>query len=378
MRTVLLTLGLTFLLPSTLWAQSFTERATQAYLQTDKNFDIDCAYSLNDSPKLIVPNGETIKSENQLSREFVIENNGRKIPMTFTLNRVRKNFEYKVVFDGRYISSGKQTKRDFFIAPVNDRDFANDYETSQISCSINLAYAKPVVLKDGNYHINVHPHRNYDWQSRLKDKVETYLNDKKYQSIILLETGNKRGEIINLNNFFDGFDPQLPFTDVDSELVNVPMETKLVVSPAGNSSYDIQAIHDLDVVITGGNHNYCIWNTTRHLIENYMNSNSEAKLSIHYDQQAIIAQASGIEGLVINFNSRSVNRSNLLADLLAGPDSHQSYHFSYFVYFQGYLARQFAGMYKTYKFTYHAAGFDKEVILEGQGTRNLEVSLDYR
>lgn len=369
----------TALLPFTVFAQSFAESVTQTYLQTDKNFDIECAYSYNKTLKLITPLGETLKGPTHLSREFIIEGNERRLPMSFTLTRNNRGFEYSVLINQEHKSSGKLTRRDFYIAPIKDQAFATEFETAKIRCKINFAYAYPQVLDDGNYHFSVHPHKTYDWQSRLKETIENYLNDANFSSIIFLETGNHRGELVNINHFLDGINYSLPPNKVDSDLVQVPYNTSLVVSPAGNNRFEIKAERELNVTFTGGNHNYCIWNVTRHVIEDMMNSKSEAKVNFYYDTKAIVAQPRGIEGegLEINFNRRDVNRSNLLKDLLKEKEIQARYHASYLEYFRDFIGRQFSGMYKTYKLNYKAEGFETTVILEGQGSRNLEVNFTY-
>lgn len=366
-------------MPFTLYAQSFAERVTETYLKTDKNFDIDCSYSYNKTLKIIKPVGETLKGPDQMSREFVIEGNNRRLPMNFSLTRNNRGFVYKVLINQEHQSTGKLSRRDFHIAPIKDQAFASEFETSKIRCKINFAYAYPEVLYDGNYHFSVHPHKTYDWQSRLKASIENYLNDTDFKSIIFLETGNYRGELVNINDFLNGVDYNLPPNKVDSDLVHVPDETSLVVSPAGNNRFSIKAERELNITFTGGNHNYCIWNVSRHVIEDLMNSDSEAKVNFFYDTKAIVAQPRGIEGegLEINFNRREVNRSNLLKDLLNRKEIQPRYHASYLEYFRDFIGKQFSGMYKTYKLNYKAEGYETTVILEGQGIRHLEVSFTY-
>lgn len=366
-------------MPITLFAQTYAERVTEAYSQTDKNFDVDCSYSYNKTHKIITPVGKTIRGVNTLSREFFIEGNNQKIPMSFVLTRKAGVIEYEVRINDKHISKAKLQKRDFYLAPIKDVAFASEFETSRISCSVNFAYAYPFVLNDGNYHISVHPHRIYDWQKRLKGEVENYLADSRFTSLIMLETGNSRGNLVNINSFFDGVDYKLPVKRFDSDLQNVPLEVPLIVSPAGNSRFEIRAKNEINITFTGGNHNYCIWNVTRHVIENLLNSNSEARVNFYYDTKAIVAQPRGIEGegLDINFNRKDVNRSNLLKDLLSQKEVQTRYHAYYLQYFRDYLGKQFNGMFKTYKINYKAEGFEKTVIIEGRGSRHVEVNLIY-
>jgi hypothetical protein len=126
MRFLLLILFNT-LFAGELFSQTFTERVAQAYLQTDKNFDIDCSYSFNKSFKFIGPVSETKKTGNELTREFVIEGHGRKLPMSFLLKRTNRGIEYRITIDQQHISQGPLRKRDFYIAPVKDQVFADEF-----------------------------------------------------------------------------------------------------------------------------------------------------------------------------------------------------------------------------------------------------------
>lgn len=378
MKRISLLFSLVLLSPSTTYAQSFFERAQKVYLETDKTFDIDCYYSYNKSFKLITPTGETQKGANTISREFLVETDTKSFPMKFVLERSAKSIDYTVTLDNTHLSKGKVAKREFYIAPISDQKFAQEFETNRIYCDVNFAYAAPYELVDGNYHFNVHPHKIYDWQSKLKTPIEKYLNDSTYNSIILLETGNYRGNLVNINQFLDGFDYKLPETKYESDLVDVPLYTPMIVSPAGNNRFIISAKNELNITFTGGNHNYCIWNGARHVIQDLFQSHNNPKVNFIYDMNAIVAQSKGIEGLRLNFSRGDVNRSNLLKDLLSEESVQRNYHFAYLGYFKNYMARQYSGMYRTYKVKYDAPGFFAEETMQGNGTRDIEVTFTYR
>lgn len=376
MKTTLFIIFLV-LFPQVLLAISFSDKAAMAYLETDRNFDIDCYYSRNKSAKLITPVSETRKASDSISRDFLIEIPGKEIPMTFSLNRKKGKFEYQVIFDQIHVSQGNFKRREFYIAPVKDKVFSEELETSKIYCHVNFAYAYPHKLVDGNYHFNVHPHLKYDWQRKLKAPVEKYLNDSSFQSVIFLEAGNYRGNLVNIHNFLDGIDYKLPPVPVDSDLGDIPENVPLIVSPAGNNRFDVQAEKEINITFSGGNHNYCIWNVTRHVLENLMNSKSRARVNFAYDTSSIVAQIRGVEGMGINFNRTAVNRSNLLQDLLRDREVQKKYHSAWLNYFRGYLAEEYSGMYRTYKINYKAEGFETSVILKGNGERDLEVNFSY-
>lgn len=363
-----------------IWAQDivpFSARMAEAYLKTDKNYDITCQYSFNKKFKLVTPLGTTIKGSDFIKREFKIENAEKSASMVFVLKSINNKFQYNVLFDNKFVSTSNLTKREFYLAPVNNSSFASEFETSQITCGVNFAYAYPYELQDGLYHFNVHPHKIYDWQSHLKSPVERYLNDSKYHSIILLEAGNYRGNLVRIEDFLNDVDYRLPPNNYPSELENVPMSVPLIVSPAGHNRYDFKAQNEVVITFTGGNHNYCIWNNTREVMEAFMRSKSAAKLIMQYDTHSIIAQAKGMEGFRFNFPRRDINRSNLLKDLFLNRENTMTYHTSYHGYFKNTFFKEFIGMFKTVKLNYQAEGFNRSETISGKGDRELEITLQY-
>jgi hypothetical protein len=359
------------------YAQDFAARVKESYLETDKNFDLDCHYSKNDTYKLITPNSETIKSADKLTRTFIVENDQRSVPMTFTLARSQGRISYTVVLDKVHTSTERYKSKEFFIQSVADRRFDKDFETSKIFCSINFAYARPFTLEDGDYHFSVHPHTIYDWQSKLKTVTESYLNNPEYKSIILLETGNGRGNLVDVGTFFDERVQALPANNTKTELVNVPGTIPLIVSPSGNNRFEIGAQKQISITFSGGNHNYCIWNSTRQVLIGLMNSKSEANVNFIYDTRAIVAQPKGMEGLSLNFARGDVDRSNLLADLLSKTSIQAGYHFSYLVFFRNLFAHEYSGMYRSFKVNYEAPGYKETFIMQGSGVRDLTVDFTY-
>lgn len=359
------------------WAQDFAARMNATYLETDRQYDLDCYYSYNKNWKLITPRTLTVKGTDTLNRSFYVDNGSRKVVLNFSVKITAGKAMFEAAFDGRNLISGKLLKRDFYLPALPDANFQNEFETNKIMCSVNFAYALPFVLDDGYYHISVHPHKIYDWQNRLKGPIEEYLGDARYTSLILLEGGNVRGNLVNIFDFFAGKEPTLPMPVYPSSLEMVPENVPLVVSPAGNSRYEIIADREINVTYTGGNHNYCIWNSARHILENLLNSNSSASVTFRYDTSAIVAQVRGVEGLGLNFPRKSVAVSNLLSHLLADTTIQKTYHKNYLYYFSTYLAAEYVGMFRTYTVDYEGPGFKEVRTFEGKGTRDLKVTFRY-
>lgn len=364
------------LIPLSSFGQDFAQRVKEAYELNDKNYDLDCYYSRPGNFKLITATSSTHRSPNELGREFVIETASESVPMSFKIIRTAGNVSYRVLLNNTHLSQNTLRTRQFYIAPISDVNFAKKFETSKIYCSLNFAKETPVVLRDGNYHFSVHPHTIYDWQGRLKTPIESYLNNPQFESLIFLESNNERGLAVDLHAFFNNQETKLPASTLNSDLVNVPADTRLVVSPAGNNRFNLAANSELNITFSGGNHNYCIWNSARQVLMGLMKSKSSARVNFIYDSKAIVAQQKGMEGLSMNFNRRAINRSNLLADLLV-PAVQANYHYSYALFFRNLFAKEYAGMYRTFKINYDAPGYSETFIMHGQGERDLEVNFNY-
>lgn len=355
---------------------SFQERARLAYLQADKNYSLDCNYGTNASFQIINPVSTTKKTSTTLERSFVIETTKRKIPLDFVLRRTGRKYDYEILIDKKYLSSGNLKYREFQPSPISNQVVSAEIDLPRLLCHVNLAAAHPYPLTDGHYHINVHPHSRYDFMRKLKTITEKYLRDPRFESLILLETTNGRGNSVRLDDFFDGVDYRLKQTEMDIILSDVAEDIPLVVSPAGNSEYIFNVDKELNVTYTGGNHNYCIWNSTRHIILGLLRSKSSAVINFNYDSSAIVAQRKGVEGLGLDFPKGDHARSNLLKDLLENKAIVDRYHRNWLWYFQNTLGKRYAGLYKSYTINYQAVGWQKTVVMNGTGSRDLIVNIN--
>lgn len=372
------------LLWSLLWASvanaqstpnSFEQRVKETYLKTDKNYALDCLYGSNNSFQIVYPITETKKTSNTLERSFIIETDSRKIPMDFILRRNGRRIEYEITLDNKERSFGTLKYREFQLNPIADKKLSVEIDLPRLNCQVNMATEHSYPLTDGHYHINVHPHLRYDWKKKTQTLTEAYLRDSQYKSLILLETTNGRGNSVNLHDFFNGVDYRLKQPVIDVVLSDVPEDTPILVSPAGNSEYIFDVEKELNITFTGGNHNYCIWNVTRHVILGLLRSNSTAVINFNYDSSAIVAQRRGVEGLGLDFPKSDINKSNLLKDLLENKSIVDRYHRNWLWYFQNTLGKRYIGQFKTYTINYQAPGWQRTVVEKGNGTRDLVVNI---
>lgn len=380
MQVSILLLSLSFAFISfSAFAQNFDARVKQAYLTNDQNVDLDCFYYNPSRFKWVSSEERTQVEDAGLKRRFELNSSNAK--MSFEL-RVYLNEEdkvrYSVSFENGEKLSGRIDKvkeREFYLHPTSNREFNQNFEISKLFCAVNFAKEAPLPLKTEKIHLNVHPHTRYDYLNLTSSKVEEYLEDGSFKSHILLEEGNFKGNLVDLDAFIKGGAYQLPQNFYPSDL-NPPRQSSLVVSPAGHNRFVWQSDQDLQVLYTGGNHNYCIWNNTRNLLYAYLRSPNEGRIEIQYDTQAIVAQRKGIIG-GLSFPWREHRKSNLLVDLFQNPKTAIKYHKNYFQYFSADYIAPFKGLFSSLKISYAAQGFEQTKVIKGQGSRELEIVIRY-
>ncbi len=376
MKTLIL-IGFGLFLNSS-FAQTFSERMSATYKKVDQYYDLECRYSYSEQYGLITPVSETKKLSRSMEREFTITNGQKTLPFKFVVKeKDRRSFEYAIYVNNELQLQGDEQDKEFKLTQFKNASLAREFDSSKIVCNLNFAYDYPIALTDGDYHINVHPHNRYDWKLLLKTITENYLARTDWKSMIMLESGNYRGNLVNLGSFLRGESYSLPLNDYPSDLVNVPLETPLYVAPAGYSRFDFNAQAEVDVTYTGGNHNYCIWNSSRRLLEAYMRSTSTAKVVINYDAAATVAQQRGMEEMNLSFPRNLVNQSNLLKNLLKDKSIAERYHYSYHQFFKVWFMKEFKGMFKEVRLTYKALHYQEDDIVQGNGERVLEININY-
>lgn len=376
MKTLIL--SLVAVISSPLLAQTFAERMESTYKKVDQYYDLECRYSYSEQYGLITPTTATKKLPQSLEREFSLNSGKRSLPLKLVVReKDRRSFEYLIYINNELQIQKAEREREFDLAPLKNAALARDFDTSKIKCNLNFATDYPIEITDGNYHISVHPHKRYDWLGLLKSVTENYLARTDMKSMIMLEAGNYRGNLVNLGSFLKGESYSLPVNDYPSDLVNVPLEVPLYVAPAGYSRFDFKAKDEVRVTFTGGNHNYCIWNSSRRLLESYMRSTSTAKIIIDFDAAATVAQQRGMEEMNLSFPRNLINQSNLLKNLLKDKNIAERYHYSYHNFFKIWFMKEFTGMFKEVHLVYKALHYSEDDVIQGNGERILEIQINY-
>ena len=88
------------------YAQDFAARMNETYLETDRNYDLDCYYSYNKEWKLVTPRTTTVKGADTLSRSFYVDNGVRRISFDFAVKIQDGKIVYEAALDGKHQISG--------------------------------------------------------------------------------------------------------------------------------------------------------------------------------------------------------------------------------------------------------------------------------
>lgn len=352
----------------------------ESYEKNDQQVWIGCSYFRPSSEKLVIALGKTVRGPRSVERRFKLQDGDDEVEMLIRILKKGDDALYRAEFAlGRSvegeISSVKE--RSFYLPFTRDYDFNQKFEVNKVFCSLNISKEKPYVLNESKYHFAVHPHTRYDYLNVTSEGVISYLRNSTYQSLLLLEEGNFRGNLVELSDVFAQRRFELPRNFYESAIEEVFEGNDLVVSPAGHNDFSFQAQGDVEVLYTGGNHNYCIWNNTRNLLKSYFNSKAQGELAIVYDSSAIVAQRKGIIwGL--SFSWFSHRKSNLLKDLFADHKAARKYHENYFEYFEENIDELYSGLYAELVLSYESQAFSKIIKLKGAGKRKLRVNFLYK
>ncbi|MCT4642944.1 MAG: hypothetical protein N4A33_11700 [Bacteriovoracaceae bacterium] len=379
---------LSLLVLNSLFANDIIKRMDKAFLDSYKNYDLKCYYFRADKDALVQAYDKTTLNSDNLSRKFTLNLEGQSYPFSFMVKNSAGSNSYALEFDEGLTVKGMINPKDFYrLFEFGDAGFfmneanvtrksqvLSKIKLSKIKCNIEFAKSKAINL-EGTVHVNVHPHTRYDYQGLTTDKVKKMYRD--YKSYVLVDGANRQGFRVNLENFFSTGSYKLTH-EIFQTFIEVPNETPLVISPAGYNDYTFPESGEVEVILTGGNHNYCIWNNTRNLMWGLFYSTSTAKLDIIYKKDSTVLQRSGIiPGL--SYKRKEMRSGNLLATLFEKyPAKRKTYHNAYNYYFEKDFVLRFKGLYKSLKYTYQDGDYKVESIIKGNGTRDLEINLLYK
>lgn len=382
-----------FIVSINLYASDQAQRIKSTYIRNDKRFELDCFYFSPNKFRLITPVEKTNRSYGVISRDFVVKSDGDVFKFNFSVKKSdKKEGEYHFKFNNGININGNISKRSpivfqngknaFYIPTKNVKRtyqaFINEHEVYKISCRVNFAYDEKLSLtnKNSDIHINVHPHKKYDNWNQTSSYVENYFANNTLKNYVLLEEGNFKGNLVDLSDFLEMKEYQL-VKNYYPESVQIPQHVDLKVSPAGHNRYLFQATNDVNILYTGGYHNYCMWNNIRRLLTAYLRSQGQAHLNIIFDTEAIVVNSRGLVGLNLSF--ANVYNTKLLKDILNSDEQQAiSYINRYYTYFTDIFLNNFKGLFKEITITNDSKYVRLTKAVKGNGKRILRVNFIYK
>jgi hypothetical protein len=362
-------------------------RILKTYQITDKLYDIDCYVFKPIKNILVNPLNKTRYFSKKLERDFNIDFNNQSINISVSLSAHPKSeAQYEVVTSTGESFVGvidTNFKKGFYLEPKISNATINKFELNRLYCKVNFAESTKTIIDDSSkrLHINVHPHSNYDVFSETVKYSENL--HRKFKSILLLEEDiDGKGNLVDLSSFLEtGISSELPIS-LYSTLLKIPETTELIVSAAGHNRYQFSSnLENIEINYTGGNHNYCIWNNTRKLLTAWLRSYNSSSLTVNYHTKGIVAQRVGIIG-GLSFKRKSMKSTRLLRSIF---DNDLKTAGKYIVNYNNYFTSSFinrnglSAHYKTLTIsTISTVPFvKKEIILKGNGARDLKLSFNY-
>jgi len=271
--------------------------------------------------------------------------------------KLKKNFE--IIFDKKEINS----------YPIGHilKDLALN-----LLCVAEVSVEKNYSLDATPLHINVHPHANYDQKNLTIDKINEYFDN--FKSLSLLDDYNRKGEGYSLSEFLeDGF-AKLNHKYYPDPSFEIPDSSDLLVAPAGHLKYDIESNKTV-IHYTGGNHNYCMWNNIRRVIDGLFASSIGEEVVFIFHTNVIVTQRPGIIS-EISIPRSVYKKSYVLADIFKNMSAEESsaYHDGYVNFFLDDLGKFKNNFYKTLEIVYNG----KSYILNGKGLKDYRIEFIYK
>ena len=343
------------------------------YESNNKYFELECTYFSPSSHKVINPVTETIYSTQYATRSFILITPREEANLKLDV-LMKDEKAYAQVYLRNKLYYEKEIKK------IKDREFYlpypkgnNNLELQDVFCEINFAEQKPVEIT-GEIHLNIHPHTAYDY-NKLTVPGANALTEK-YPTMVMLEDGNYKGNLVNLENFLITGNISIgqKYWELTGDFDN---RVNYVVSPAGHNRFLWNSKLETNIHYTGGNHNYCIWNNTRNILRSYFKSESDRAVNIIFHMDSIVAQIGGIIG-GLSIPRRLYRKSPLIKDLLANEKISEEYVKSYHHYFVSTYINEFNGYFKNLTITTYFGDKVLKKSFKGKGLYNKEINFIYK
>ena len=355
----------------------------QAYIDLNKNASVYCSYNADAKDKFLKRVNTTVIPHKSFSSAFKTSNGEFEIKVSYIDEEVKG----ELIVES--ISVPVQIERNGWRYKTNDVEFDNKmiknakvdlstYEFNKLFCQIELAKAKTFNITEDSIHINIHPHPEYDVRRASNPNVQKYLDQDFKQEVILLDDYHLKGNGKSIEDFFEnGYSNLSRYTSLSEPELVFADKSPFIIGPAGHNTYNIN-VESLEVVFTGGNHNYCMWNNARNLLDAALVSDTNSVVNFIYDTEAIVVQKGGmLSDLSI---SRSVfKKSNLLKNILNNSSlkERERYLNGYFDYFAESYIKDKKHLFSEIVFNMSGI-IEKSKKVSGNGNKKLTVNFIYK
>jgi hypothetical protein len=373
------------------WAQSSQqERIQSSYQKNNQTYDIYCEVFDTTRTLLQVRPIDKVhfRAGQFLSKNFLLNTSKGELnfKVVVTPDHSEKRAQFQVTFSqnrtfkgGVEEGAGRLYKKEIKIKD-DQSSFYRKHKLNTLSCYVEFAHAPPFEFSDNNLmnHISVHPQGVYDYKRLLKNAIENYFSDDSYQSIVLLEDGNYKENLVKLYDFLVSGNISLPINNYKGIEANIPLDVPMIVSASGHNRYRFNTDKTVTVRYSGGNQNYCMWNNSRKLIRGLMEGLSSASIEIEFDASANVVQCG--RGIIrgIGISCRDVKKSNTLAAFLNKDEKKAlKYHQAYYQYFKNVNIPFYKHRFKKVTLSYESKLLRKRTVISGSGDRELHISFKY-
>ena len=365
MRGVLLLALMVF----TAQAQSINDAAKEHFKKTDTNFFLNCYNGSLKDGSSVLSSSKTKLIKGEARRSFRFFKQG--ISRTFTLSVIYQGSSLKLDVESREKTFTQTIKK----ISVFTLDFVP--ELKSVQCSLHAGVDDPVTLSESFYHINVHPHTRYDNRGVITKRVEETYALFPESSFLILEDKQKRSSKFSALGRLRSGSPSTPPRRGYYYWIplNLDMTPNFVTSPVGHNKFEFKNDGSTTILYTGGNHNFCMWNNTQHLLEAYLRSPFSGNLNIFYDAKKIVAQVAGII-YDLNIDSSHYFENHRLDVLMAKHKAPEDYHRAYLDSQLEHI-KEFKSLFAKVNVSYESAYLKVNEQVEGTGERVLSIKLQY-
>lgn len=340
---------------------------------------------------LDTPPVETLKQEyihgKSVSAQYKISDT--ILDVEITAGPVKGTIDYEIAGTKFQGSLSKYNYIHLDLQNINNKqqEVINKYKLNSLTCTLEIAYEDTYVVEDKNIHVAMHPYTLYDLRGASTPVTVAKLADKSMHQLLLLDdvANIRKGQELNINEFLMNGAPDLPikplaptYSKVWQQLpFDIPENIAMRVAPAGHLRFSLTR-DDHEFTYTGGNHNYCIMNSTRRVLNAFFEQPRPKKITFNYVKDGIVVQYKSYLK-VLNIPKKIFKKSNLLSNIIANMDEVQKakYFDGHLNYYANTYLSQKQYMFGTATLIRSGVGPNKTIKVQGKGKGDITIIFNY-